>query len=261
MSNDEFDQVPQILFNGVSSLYKQGCPGTLIPLTHDTRAVLCADNPNNVIIAATRFGLGRCLVFAHHDYLKMFKHIQEKERRFVENCRQWLARGYSGEFLCIDEINSMIGLESYGKILVWDGHCSKDEAFMNDLCKYLQQGGALICGTCAWGWLQCNNGKNLSQFPFTHFCDYIGIKITGNYTDCSDPIPFRPELVAFKNVYHVVRNLANNPRNKQYLAIIGPAIKEMGDTLPGVPLETLQNIVMNVFILFKNVAASGNRFF
>ena len=86
----------------------------------------------------------------------------------------------------------------------------------------------------------------MSDFPFARFCDYIGIKITDNVAKCPNPIPFRSELVAFKNVYHIVQNLANNPRNKENLAIIGSAIKELGDTLPGVPLETLQNIVMNV---------------
>jgi hypothetical protein len=42
-----------------------------------------------------------------------------------------------------------------------------------------------------------------------------------------------------------VRDLVHNPNNVQNLAIIGSAVKELGDTLPGVPIETLQNIVMN----------------
>ena len=103
----------------------------------------------------------------------------------------------------------------------------------------------MICGTTAWGWLQLNNGKLLTDLPFTRFCDYIGVKVTDNYSNCSDPVQFREDLIKFKNVYHVVRDLVHNPNNVQNLNIIGSAVKELGDTLPGVPVETLQNIVMN----------------
>jgi hypothetical protein len=103
----------------------------------------------------------------------------------------------------------------------------------------------LICGTTAWGWLQLNNGKLLIDFPFARFCDYIGVKVTDNFANCSNPIQFREDLIKFKNVYHVVRDLVHNPNNVQNLVIIGSAVKELGDTLPGVPIETLQNIVMS----------------
>jgi hypothetical protein len=133
MDDREFDQVPQIIFNGISSLEKIGCPGTLIPLTNDTRAVLCGNDSNNVIIVATRFGLGRCLVFAHNGYPEIFLNIEEKHQHFIENCRQWLARGYKAEFLSINHAKTMHDIASHGKILVWDGHQSKSDAFMNDL--------------------------------------------------------------------------------------------------------------------------------
>ena len=107
------------------------------------------------------------------------------------------------------------------------------------------RGGSLICATTAWGWIQINNGKLLSEFPFARFCDYIGVKVTDNFANCPSPIEFREELIKFKNVHHVVKDLTQNPDNVDNLAIIGSAVKELGDTLPGVPLETLQNIVMN----------------
>jgi hypothetical protein len=44
----------------------------------------------------------------------------------------------------------------------------------------------------------------------------------------------------------VVQDSAHNPNNPQNLAIIGSVIKELGDTLPGVPIETLHHIVMSV---------------
>ncbi|CAF3681309.1 unnamed protein product, partial [Adineta steineri] len=245
MDDSEFDQVTQIIFDGISSIERKGVPGTLIPLTNDTRAVLCGDDSTNVIIVATRFGNGRCLVFAHNGYPYMFLNIEEKNRKFVENCQRWLTRGYEAEFVSINDADTMSDIETHGKILVWDGHCTKSDIFMNELCTFLHEGGGLICGTTAWGWLQNSSGKLLADFPFARFCDYIGVKVTDNYSSCSDPIEFREDLIKFKNVYHVVRDLAHNPNNVENLAIIGSAVKELGDTLPGVPIETLQNIVMS----------------
>lgn len=135
MDDQEFDEVSKIIFNGVSSIEKYGCPGTLLPLTNDTRAVLCGNDSNNVIIVATRFGDGRCLVFAHNSYPGMFLKIEEKNERFVENCRQWLLKGREGEFLSIDKTKSLNDIDTSGKILVWNGHCSKSEEFMNDLVR------------------------------------------------------------------------------------------------------------------------------
>jgi hypothetical protein len=133
MDDSEFDQVPQMIFDGVSSLAKIGCPGTLIPLTNDTRAVLCGADATNVIIVATRFGLGRCLVFAHNGYPGIFFDTAEDNEQFVENCRQWLAGGNEAEFLSIDDAETMEDVETDGKILVWNGHQTKSDAFMNDL--------------------------------------------------------------------------------------------------------------------------------
>lgn len=133
MDDQEFDQAPNIIFNGVSSLEKFGYPGTLIPLTNDTRAILCGEDSNNVIIVATRFGLGRCLVFAHNAYPGIFLKVKDKHRQFVENCQRWLTRGFEAEFVSIDNAPTMLSIATAGKILVWDGHHAKSDAFMNDL--------------------------------------------------------------------------------------------------------------------------------
>ena len=109
----------------------------------------------------------------------------------------------------------------------------------------MQNGGGLVCGATPWGWLEGTEGKLLTDFPFTRFCDYIGIKLTDNCAECSDPIEFQGDLVKFKNIHHVVQELAHNPNDPHNLMIVGSAIKELGDTLPGVPIETLHHIVMS----------------
>lgn len=85
----------------------------------------------------------------------------------------------------------------------------------------------------------------MADFPFARFCDFLGVKVTDNYGNCANPIQFRKELIEFKNVHHIVRDLVSHPDNVEHLAIIGSAVKELGDTLPGVPIETLRSIVMN----------------
>ncbi|CAF2794862.1 unnamed protein product [Rotaria sp. Silwood2] len=245
MDDNEFDQVPQILFEDVTSLSKLGTLGTLIPMTNDTRAVLCGDDSKNVVVVATRVGNGRCLVFAHNGYPGIFLTNDTKDKGFVENCRRWLSREEDAQFESINATDSMDKVKKSETILVWNGHNNKSDKFMDDLCIYLKEGGALVCGVTAWGWLQGNKNKLLSDFPFARFCDYIGVKLVDNYASCANPILFRSELVKFKNIYQVVQALASEPNNVENLSIVESAIKKLGGTLPGVPLEPLQNIVLN----------------
>lgn len=137
MNDKEFDQAAQILFDGVPSLSRIGSPGILIPMTRDTRAVLCGDDSSNVIVVATRFGYGRCLVFAHNEYPQIFLNDETDDSDFVENCRCWLARGQDAEFVSINEASSMNEVETDGKILVWDGHQTKEDTFVTDLVSTL----------------------------------------------------------------------------------------------------------------------------
>lgn len=135
MDDEEFDQVAKILFDGVSSIEKSGIPGILIPLSKNTRAVLCGDDSTNVIIVAARFGEGRCLIFGHTSYLNYFTQPDDYKdsEKFINNCKQWVSKGTSNEVLNIDDVNAMADIETKGKILVWDGHNEKDTEFMNDL--------------------------------------------------------------------------------------------------------------------------------
>jgi hypothetical protein len=61
----------------------------------------------------------------------------------------------------------------------------------------------------------------------------------------ASPILFQSNLISFKNIYHAVENLNKNLDDRELVPVIGMAIKEIGDILPGVPLETLETIVMN----------------
>ncbi|CAF3336682.1 unnamed protein product [Rotaria sp. Silwood1] len=245
MNDDEFDQVPQILFQDVPSVKYIRFVEALIPVTNDTRAVVCGADSTKVAIVAARVGNGRCLIFGNKRYSDFFLANDPQDQRFIENCRRWLSQEKEAQFESIDDIESMDSVKEKGTILVWNGHHFKSDTFMNDLSAFLKEGGALICGAGAWSWLYFNSGKSLSDFITGRFCDSIGVKVTGNLAGCDDPIPFKPELVKYKNVYNVVQALASEPNNAEYLAIVGSAIKELGNTLPDLSIETLQNMVLN----------------
>ena len=111
--------------------------------------------------------------------------------------------------------------------------------------EYLQSGGGLLCGSTAWGWIQINKGKQLSDFPFACFCDYLGVKITNSIANCPNPIKFQSELIKFQNIQKAVDDLNENPDDKELYPIIGRAMKEIGGILPDIPIETLENLLRN----------------
>ncbi|CAF1025581.1 unnamed protein product [Didymodactylos carnosus] len=249
MNDNDFDQVPSVIFNNVESIPRIGIPGIIIPQTDDTRAILCGEDSQNCLMIATRFGQGRVIICAHNGYVEKFlPPIEEDYRIFVENCKRWLVPNgkiRNDQVVSIDNVSSLQDVLKKAKILLWDGHCDKSEPFMNDLCEYLQNGGGLVCAATAWGWLQTHPGKQISDFPFSRFCDYLGVRLTDGYNNCTDSIPPRLELVKFKNINHVVKQLQYEPNKSEYMAIVGHAIQELHDTYPGFPLETLENIVLN----------------
>lgn len=135
MNDEEFDQAPQILFNEVNSIVKIGLPGCLIPMTNDTRTVLSGNTSADVILVATRFGQGRCLVFGHNGYINLFTKSEDykDDSIFINNCKQWVSKDLSDEILNIHHEKTMVNIVTQNKILVWDGHQTKDDTFMTDL--------------------------------------------------------------------------------------------------------------------------------
>lgn len=133
MSDSDFEQVAKHLFHDVPSIDRHGWPGTLIPLTNDTQAILAGENPNDVVAVATRFSKGRCLIFAHNGYTGMFLNSGDSNKQFIENCRRWLTHGKGGEFISINDATNMSSIATKDKILVWDGHNTKSEEFTNNL--------------------------------------------------------------------------------------------------------------------------------
>ena len=109
----------------------------------------------------------------------------------------------------------------------------------------LHGGGAVICGCTAWGWMSKNANKLISEFPFSQFCNTLGVKLTKNYYPAPNPIPHRPELIEYKNIQSVIEELSQNPNAKGLYAIAGAAVKELDGSVSGLPTQLLESMVAN----------------
>ena len=71
------------------------------------------------------------------------------------------------------------------------------------------------------------------------------MKLSTSTASCQNPILFRPELIAFKNIQQVVEELHQNPNNKELYSIIGAAIKAIGEISNDLPANMLEDMVTN----------------
>ncbi|CAF1174913.1 unnamed protein product [Rotaria sp. Silwood1] len=245
MDDDEFDEVPQALFQNVALIKDTDMFEALVPMTDDTRAIICGADSLKVAIVAVRVGNGRCLVFGSSYYPDVFLADDPQDKEFIKNCRHWLSKGTDAQCESIDEIESMDSVKEKEHILVWNGYNFKSDEFMDDLRAFLEEGGALVCGAAPWNWLKDNNGKSLSDFKTGHFCESIGVKVTGDYADYDDQTIFIPEMIKFKNLSNAVQVLASESNNTEYLVIVGAMIKQLDNTLPNSLAQILEDLVQN----------------
>jgi hypothetical protein len=90
-----------------------------------------------------------------------------------------------------------------------------------------------------------NKSKQLSDFPFTYFCNNLGVKLTNSIANCPNAIPFRSELVEFQNIQQAVKTLNENPDAKEFYSIIAAAIQEIGEITSDIPTDMLEDMVTN----------------
>lgn len=101
----------------------------------------------------------------------------------------------------------------------------------------------MVCGSTAWAWFEEEDDRRYSNFSFGQFCDLLGVRVTNSCIDCPDWIPVNRELVNFKNVQNVIQLLADDPTNDEYLEIVEWATKELGDTLPGLTMDIIEQVI------------------
>ena len=71
--------------------------------------------------------------YLHNEYPPIFLNDETDDSDFIQNCRRWLGGGDDAEFGSINEASSMNEVETDDKILLWDGHQTKEDTLMGDL--------------------------------------------------------------------------------------------------------------------------------
>lgn len=139
---------------------KCGAPGNLVVFGPTAFPILTGNDLSSVIFAAAEYGNGRVFVTSHELYLTNFTKYPKEFSNLWKNIKTWLSKNQ-----IIDEENDIKNIEEFTsssellklapKIVVWSGHVHKNEMFVDQLLKkYVQYGGAVLCGLCPWGKLK-----------------------------------------------------------------------------------------------------------
>ncbi|CAF0709194.1 unnamed protein product [Brachionus calyciflorus] len=181
----------QVILDNVIYVPKCGNPGSLIVYGSNAYPILAFET-SSVIFAAAEYGKGRVFVTSHELYLDSFVNYPKDFGKLWSNIKRWLT---NGEFVADDQIRNLSEFESVReiiqskiKIIKWPGNLNKSEIFINQLKKYVENGGAIMCGICPWGWLNNSHGKSLEDMSLNKFLSQMGIclssiipKIDSNY--------------------------------------------------------------------------------
>ncbi|CAM4819016.1 unnamed protein product [Rotaria magnacalcarata] len=227
--DQEFDEVARRLFNGVASFYNMSYTSALLPLAADTRAVVTSKDGKLFLVVAARLGQGRCLLFGRPDYMNYFgknaspaKPEETLDPKFVENAKQWVSRNRWTETLRIDETDQWASIDVEDKILVWKGTWNKSEEFINSLCDYLENGGALICGASHWQLDEFYSDIETSKIGFNRLCSKLGVALMDKYLteEDTEPLKFSPDLVAFRNFSNIFQTWMKDPSQSRISSMI-----------------------------------------
>jgi hypothetical protein len=177
-------------------------PGTLVVIGL-AQAVFSvrgtANNPSDIIMAATQYGSGRVFVAAHYNYMKwLLGTIDENENqkvitKFVKNLKQWLTREANVAAERIINFSDLAeGEKSFDdfKLIIWNHSYDPDEEMQERLLEYVSNGGGLMCSTTPWGFLQIYPQKTLEDLTMYRFLKkYMGIVCNTNFLSLPNEMP------------------------------------------------------------------------
>lgn len=160
-------------------------------LVGDSAFPLAINSQGQVLLAASRFGLGRIIVMAHESYMSMFPAL-------LKNCLTWLrgdgsrntsvavhvnarevANVLSGTSFQVDVVGGFGGTQRSG-VYVTDAYSVNDIA--KDLLAFVKNGGGVLIGGQAWHWFYTHSSANtLIEFAGNKVSAVAGIYFTEHY--------------------------------------------------------------------------------
>lgn len=212
------------LVNGVTELCFDHSADPCQLLVIGQEAVpICVNQSGQVLIAASRFGKGRVVVFAHEEYLN-----NPSFKQLIKNAVAWVSRNKTKaivgvqhsltnlkEFL--EESNQLVQSVSCVDDQSLDVYCKDayDEHQAEAVTKFVKRGGGLVIGGQALHWAQTNPGKDvLTEFAGNHITGPAGIYFTDQYDSKKGTLQIPREML-FGALW--VKNIVSNQNDLHFL--------------------------------------------
>lgn len=157
-------------------------------LSGDSAFPLAMNSQGQVLMAASRFGLGRIVVMAHESYMGMFPTL-------LVNCLTWLGGDRDGNTsvaICrfVQDVADNLSETSFqvqvveafsdtlgAGVYVTDAYSVDD--FAEDLVAFVKNGGGVLIGGHAWYWFYSHRSANtLIEFEGNKVSGVAGIYFT-----------------------------------------------------------------------------------
>jgi len=183
------------LLDGVKEIAAPGVPGGLCLFSDQVFPVVVGKSGRYLepVVAAGRYGKGRCVVFGHGGYFGTGGLRTADTGKLVLNAIRWATAGATPRIAVYRMDNLATFLRSAGlsvtklgddwpgklagfNLLVVDGFRVGSPQAQTALQQFLRDGGGLLMSSLGWGWLQLNPGKSLRRdFPGNQALAPVGI--------------------------------------------------------------------------------------
>ena len=156
------------ILGGVSFLPARGMPGGIVVYGDHSYPIL-SSGVNENVLGCGHVGKGRIAVFSHDGYVGgiVSGDICMDVATLHSNLKNWASnykyKADSEIYVWENQTDVQLGPEH--KLVVWKWTGGSNEAAVQKVAEFVQDGGGLIAGMCPWGWMQLNPGKNLLDMP------------------------------------------------------------------------------------------------
>jgi hypothetical protein len=207
----------ETLLDGVERIAAPGAPGSLCVFGDQAFAVVAGGaggKARQPAVAATRMGKGRVVAFGHDGYLGAEALAAADTGRLMLNAVRWVAGEaakkeepfrvavrHQGGLLTFFQkqglkAEALDGPDWLGKLKSFSVLCIHPNGLAGDataaaVAKFIGDGGGLVAGDTAWGWLQLHPGKTLlADHPGNRVLAPAGLVWADGYSERTDKAGF-----------------------------------------------------------------------
>ena len=195
------------LLDGVTQIARPGVPGPILAFGPEAFAIVQdrqRDGSGSPIVAATRLGKGRVVLFGHGGYMGAKALKTADTARLMANAVRWAGGGSAPVIVGVDERYEKtlrpllekaghkvvrIEISAPGKVDVvaartW-GASPAERATLNE---FVRGGGGILSAGLGWGWKQLNPGKDLAaDYPPNLLFMPMGLMFADGTTKATSP--------------------------------------------------------------------------